>query len=279
MYGGGSQHDGNGGAANANNQFDGGRFMPPKTTSTPEAGSAITRTRGSQALLPLTVKQIMDASKTNDGFAVNGTEVATVRLVGRMLNKKQQVTDVSFVLDDGTGRIEMKRWDNETFDTEEMKLVKDGDYVIVIGGLKDFQGKRQVTAFSVRLVTNYNDITHHFLHCIYVHLDLARPKRSLSQPQVITNTSTRNQALRTSNQAPTSSASGNTAGKELSDLVMSVFLDPVLGNLEHGVSLDQVASRLNLSLGQARLTVLDLVDLGNLYATIDDDHYKSTMNG
>ncbi|KAM0909993.1 hypothetical protein ACQ4PT_014451 [Festuca glaucescens] len=252
MYGGGSQHDGNGGAANANNQFDGDRFMPPQTTSTPEGGSVITRTRGAQALLPLTVKQIMDASQTNDGFAVNGTEV---RLVGRMLNKKQQVTDVSFVLDDGTGRIDMKRWDNETFDTEEMKLVKDGDYVIVIGGLKDFQGKRQVTAFSVRLVTNYNDITHHFLHCIYVHLDLTRRK------------------------APTSSASGNSAGKELSDLVMSVFLDPVLGNLEHGVSLDQVASRLNLSLGQARLTVLDLVDLGNLYATIDDDHYKSTMNG
>ncbi|KAM0834701.1 hypothetical protein ACQ4PT_063414 [Festuca glaucescens] len=229
MYGGGSQHDGNGGAANANNQFDGDRFMPPQTTSTPEGGSAITRTRGAQALLSLTVKQIMDASQTNDGFAVNGTEV---RLVGRMLNKKQQVTDVSFVLDDGTGMIEMKRWDNETFDTEEMKLVKDGDYVIVIGGLKDFQGKRQVTAFSVRLVTNYNDITHHFLHCIYVHLDLARPK------------------------PPTSSASGNTAGKELSDLVMSVFHDPVLG-----------------------LTVLHLVDLGNLYATIDDDHYKSTMNG
>ncbi|KAM0909992.1 hypothetical protein ACQ4PT_014451 [Festuca glaucescens] len=266
MYGGGSQHDGNGGAANANNQFDGDRFMPPQTTSTPEGGSVITRTRGAQALLPLTVKQIMDASQTNDGFAVNGTEV---RLVGRMLNKKQQVTDVSFVLDDGTGRIDMKRWDNETFDTEEMKLVKDGDYVIVIGGLKDFQGKRQVvveiavdyktavcpTVCYLRLVTNYNDITHHFLHCIYVHLDLTRRK------------------------APTSSASGNSAGKELSDLVMSVFLDPVLGNLEHGVSLDQVASRLNLSLGQARLTVLDLVDLGNLYATIDDDHYKSTMNG
>ncbi|KAM0848646.1 hypothetical protein ACQ4PT_054242 [Festuca glaucescens] len=271
MYGGGSQHDGNGGAANANNQFDGGRFMPPQTTNTLEGGSAITRTRGAQALLPLTVKQIMDASQTNDGFAVNGTEV---RLVGRMLNKKQQVTDVSFVLDDGTGRIDMKRWDNETFDTEEMKLVKDGDYVIVIGGLKDFQGKRQVTAFSVRLVTNYNDITHHFLHCIYVHLDLARPK-----PQVIANTLTRNQAPHTSNQAPTSSASGNTAAKELSDLVMSIFHDPVLGNLEHGVSLDQVASRLKLSLGQARLTVLYLVDLGNLYATIDDDHYKSTLNG
>jgi hypothetical protein len=33
-----------------------------------------------------------------------------------------------------------------------------------------------VLLFLVRLVTNYNDITHHFLYCIYVHLDLAKAK-------------------------------------------------------------------------------------------------------
>jgi hypothetical protein len=29
-------------------------------------------------------------------------------------------------------------------------VYSDGDYVIVIGGLKSFQGKRQVVAYSVR---------------------------------------------------------------------------------------------------------------------------------
>jgi hypothetical protein len=33
-----------------------------------------------------------------------------VRLVGRMLNKVDRVTDVAFILDDGTGRIDVNRW-------------------------------------------------------------------------------------------------------------------------------------------------------------------------
>ncbi|CAM0945138.1 unnamed protein product [Alopecurus aequalis] len=249
MYGGSDHYDGNGGghydgngggggAENANNIFGGRRFMPSQSTNTPEGSSGITKTRGAQTLLPLTVKQIMDASQDNNqfGFVVNGTEteISTVRLVGRMLNKNERVTNVLFDLDDGTGRMEVKRW----------------------------------------LVTNYNDITHHFLHCIYVHLDLTRSKRSSSQPTVNVNTSTSNQVPAPNNLAPT-----NVAGTELSDLVMSVFHDPVLGNLEHGVSVDQVASRLKLADGLARSTILHLVDLGNLYPTIDDNHYKSALNG
>jgi replication factor A2 len=115
MHGGGSQHDGNGGAANANNIFGGGGFTPPRTTSTPEGSSAIAKvllsplirsnlsyivslpnligtfvgspcaqTRAGQTLIPLTVKQIVDASQTNDdrsNFAVNGTEVSMVQIL------------------------------------------------------------------------------------------------------------------------------------------------------------------------------------------------------
>ncbi|VAI46892.1 unnamed protein product [Triticum turgidum subsp. durum] len=276
--------------------------MPSQTTNTPEgSGGGITKTRGAQTLLPLTVKQIMDASQTNDdksSFVVNGTEVSTVgagcsasarivqsctdvkvRLVGRMMNKAERITDVRFILDDGTGRIEVNRWANETSDNTEMGLVKDGDYVIVNGGLKAFQGKRHIVAYSVRLVTNYNDITHHFLYCIYVHLDLAKAKKSATQPQVTANASTWNQAPPPNNQAPTLSASGNAGGQELTDMVMNVFHDPVLVNLDHGVSIAQVASRLNISDAVARSTVAHLIDLGNLYPTIDDNHYKSTLNG
>jgi replication factor A2 len=101
-----------------------------------------------------------------------------VRLVGRMLNKLDRVTDVSFTLDDGTGRVPVNRWwdamyrfivlnklwiiswlctdfyfflrENDSTDTKEMADIQNGDYVIVNGGLKGFQGKRQVVAYSVR---------------------------------------------------------------------------------------------------------------------------------
>jgi hypothetical protein len=41
------------------------------------------QTRGAQTLMPLTCKQVRDATQTNDdksSFAVNGNEVSTVRI-------------------------------------------------------------------------------------------------------------------------------------------------------------------------------------------------------
>ncbi|KAG2395598.1 Replication protein [Vigna angularis] len=61
--------------------------------------------RDAQSLLPLTVKQIYDALQTNDDKAnliVDGVDVNNVR---RVCNKAERVTDVTFVLDDGTGRL------------------------------------------------------------------------------------------------------------------------------------------------------------------------------
>ncbi|KAL6633933.1 hypothetical protein ACP70R_026604 [Stipagrostis hirtigluma subsp. patula] len=228
MYGGGGYHDGGAGAANANSLFGGGGFMPSQSTAAPESsggGGGLSKGRNAQTLLPLTVKQIMDAAQASDdrsNFAVNGVEVSTVRLVGRMLNRVDRVTDVAFTLDDGTGRIDVNRWENESSDTKEMADVQNGNYVIVNGGLKGFQGKRHVVAYSVRRVTNFNDVTHHFLHCIHVHLELTR-----SRPQVNANMGTPNHANHVrlpNNQTPI--ASGNTTGNDPTSFVMSVFHDP-----------------------------------------------------
>ncbi|KXG30690.1 hypothetical protein SORBI_3004G224100 [Sorghum bicolor] len=185
MYGGGGGHydgGGGGGAANANSLFGGGGFMPSQSTAVPES-SGLSKGRSAQTLLPLTVKQIMDAAQASDdksNFAIDGVEVSTVRLVGRMLNKVHRVTDVQFTLHDGTGKIDVNRWENESSDAKEMADVNDGDYVIVNGGLKGFQGKRHIVAYSVRRVTDFNEIPHHFLHCIQVHLDHTRPKAQIN---------------------------------------------------------------------------------------------------
>nr|CAB3450435.1 unnamed protein product [Digitaria exilis] len=77
MYGGGD------GAANANSLFGGGGFVPSQSTAVPESsggGSGFSKGRNAQTLLPLTVKQIMDASQASDdnsNFAINGVEVST----------------------------------------------------------------------------------------------------------------------------------------------------------------------------------------------------------
>ncbi|KAE9464254.1 hypothetical protein C3L33_03838, partial [Rhododendron williamsianum] len=46
-----------------------------------------------------------------------------VTLVGMVFNKAERVTDVSFVIDDGTGRIDCNRWVNEAVDTKEVEAI------------------------------------------------------------------------------------------------------------------------------------------------------------
>ncbi|RVW75507.1 Replication protein A 32 kDa subunit A [Vitis vinifera] len=109
--------------------------------------------RDTQALLPLTVKQISEAFLSSDdksNFLIDGVEVNNVTLVGMVFNKAERVTDVGFMLDDGTGRIDCNRWVNEAVDTKEMEGILDGMYVRVHGHLKGFQGKRHLNVFSIR---------------------------------------------------------------------------------------------------------------------------------
>ncbi|PAN07201.1 hypothetical protein PAHAL_1G318400 [Panicum hallii] len=288
MYGGGGHYDGGGGAANANSLFGGGGFMPSQSTAVPESsgggGGGLSKGRNAQTLLPLTVKQIMDAAQASDdksNFAINGVEVSTVRLVGRMLGKIERVTDVAFTLDDGTGKIDVNRWENESSDTKEMADVNDGNYVIVNGGLKGFQGKRHVVAYSVRRVTNFNDITHHFLHCIHVHLELTRSKPRLP-PQINSSTATpvhANQVQLPNNQATAFPASGNTAENDVSSLIMNVFHDPAIIDREDGITEAYVIDRLKLPVDLVRKVFQEHIDAGNIYNTIDDLHFKSALNG
>ncbi|KAG8060160.1 hypothetical protein GUJ93_ZPchr0002g26282 [Zizania palustris] len=131
MDSGGGYYDGDGrGGTNANSLFGGGGFMPSQSTNATEGSSSgFPKTRNAQTLLPLTVKQIMDAFQTNEDmsdFTVNDMEVSTL------------CTDFKVIIRE-----------NDSADTKEMANVKNDDYVIVNGGLKCFQGKRQVVAYSV----------------------------------------------------------------------------------------------------------------------------------
>eukprot|EP01018_Ginkgo_biloba_P006705 Gb_15876 [translate_table: standard] len=158
MYGIQSQADGG-------SLFSGGGFMPSQATQVNESGFPSVRKSGnSTGLLPLTVKQISQAtqklSDENSNFIIDGVDVNNVTLVGMVSNKEERVTDVSFHLDDGTGRMEVKRWShvrnllglgvNDSMESAEMANVQNGSYVRVHGHLRSFQGKKHVNAFSVR---------------------------------------------------------------------------------------------------------------------------------
>ncbi|PVH67238.1 hypothetical protein PAHAL_1G458200 [Panicum hallii] len=121
--------------------------MPPPTPPS--------KMRGASSTMPLTVKQIADAQQSGTGdkgapFVVDGVETANIRLVGMVNGKVERNTDVSFTLDDGTGRLDFIRWVNDASDSSEtaaIYLSRNDMYVSVIGSLKGLQERKRATAF------------------------------------------------------------------------------------------------------------------------------------
>ncbi|KAK7388521.1 hypothetical protein VNO78_23339 [Psophocarpus tetragonolobus] len=276
-----SQFDGN--AA-----FSGGGFMPSQTTQGTDPSFMPSKNRDAQSLLPLTVKQIYDAFQSSDdktNLIVDGVDINNVTLVGRVCNKVGRITDVTFVLDDGTGRIECNKWLQEAVDANEAEGILDGMYVRLHGPLKSFHGKRCLNVFSFRPVTDFNEIASHFIDCIYVHLYNSRLRHlqtSVPNQQHVMNsmptTSTvgyQAQPVPPTNQFYDQHINGQ---KSVEAMVVDFLHLPANRSRSEGVARDLIAQHLGISLDKLMLAVQNLIDEGAIYETISD-HYKSIVNG
>jgi len=82
-----------------------------------DSGSAPTerkaRDRSEQNLLPVTIRQIVDAEPQGEGFAINGKPVYQVRFVGAIREAIPHSTNLSLTIEDGTGQMKVKFWVDE----------------------------------------------------------------------------------------------------------------------------------------------------------------------
>lgn len=273
-----SQFDGN--AA-----FSGGGFMPSQATQTADPSFSFSKSRESQQLLPLTVKQINEAFLSSDeksNFLVDGVDVNNVKLVGMVINKAERITDVSFVIDDGTGRIGCNRWVNESVDTKEMEGIMDGMYACVHGHLKGFQGKKQLVVFSIRPVTDYNEITYHFVECTYVHYYNTRLRGGAPTAGSIPN-SAASTPLKGYQPAPSNQFSGVPYSMDglngIDKIVLNYLQQPSCLAPEMGVHRDQIARDLNIPIEKLMDSIAALEAEGLIYSSVDEYHFRSTHNG
>ncbi|MED6186711.1 hypothetical protein PIB30_069377 [Stylosanthes scabra] len=251
MYANASQFDGN--AA-----FSGGGFMPSQTTQTHDSSSTFStsRNRDAQSLLPL-----------------------TVTLVGRICNKNGMITEVHFVLDDGTGKIECNKWLQEAAESNEVDGIMDGVYVRLHGQLKGLNGKRILNVFSFRPVTDFNEIANHFIECIYVHLYNSKQKAAVPNQQYATNSATITPTKAYQGLPPNQfSGQHNNGQTRPEDVVLDILHLPQHSALEGGVSIKLIEEHLRLPKDKLMLAIKNLIDEGQIYEAISD-HYKSTING
>jgi len=254
--------------------------MPDKAESPADKGG---RARGEQTLLPVTIKQINDAMATDDNVQIDGRDVTQVSIVCTVLSIESQALCNNYTVEDGTGQIDVRWWtdaENGDVHADKRSLISEMTYVRVVGKIRIFQNAKQITAFDVRPVKDFNEVTYHMIHSIQTHL------RHTTQSAAgdATSGGFNNQAFGYG-AAPAQSApaAGGLQGAdseftEIQKLVLNIIEQR--GSGEAGCEFGDVKSELGARFNESQLreSIEFLSSEGHLYSTIDEDHFKATSS-
>ncbi|KAL9715212.1 Replication factor A protein 2 [Leucoagaricus gongylophorus] len=209
-----------------------------------------------------------DAPWTLDGF-----EIGHVTVVGIVLSMQQQTTNHAYVINDGYGLLEARRWVGTAGSTEaEMEKwsdIQEGIYVRVSGFMKSFGNKKYINASYMRPITDSNEVFYHLAECITVSLTLQRgPPHNfgIAQQRSISDGSS---AYQLNNDVTRDEYSN------LPQLQQQVVRFLITQDDKNGVHIGVIARSLAGKVNAEELSEVIgwLMDSGYLYNTIDDNHY------
>ncbi|KAI6045748.1 replication protein A subunit RPA32 [Pisolithus marmoratus] len=142
----------------------------------------------SHSLRPMTIHQLLSANQAHADadWMLDDTEIGQVTIVAHIASVQVQATNSQYILDDGSGRIEVRRWIDSSVEDESEKLgIVEGVYVRVLGSLKMFGNKKYINATHIRPVSSPAEIYFHVLEAMTVTLIWERgpPPRPGQSPQ------------------------------------------------------------------------------------------------
>ncbi|KAI6128313.1 hypothetical protein EV401DRAFT_922618 [Pisolithus croceorrhizus] len=144
----------------------------------------------SHSLRPMTIHQLLNATQAHADadWMLDDAEIGQVTIVAYIASVQVQATNSQYVLDDGSGRIEARRWiDSSVEDSSEKLGIVEGAYVRVLGSLKMFGNKKYINTTYIRPVHSPAEIYFHVLEAMTVTLISERgpPPRPGQNPQEV----------------------------------------------------------------------------------------------
>ncbi|KAL0139515.1 hypothetical protein V8B55DRAFT_1524729 [Mucor lusitanicus] len=212
---------------------------------------------GEQTLRPLTIKQIKTTYKSTIPLLLRRiTFVAVIRTV------QELATNFVYTVEDGTGVIDVRKWTND--DTEmpgdadlRRELLPD-TYVRINGRINSFSSRISVVGHALRPITDFNELSYHFLDCINTHLLFTKPGSSQYK-------------------ADNMQIDGPGAPTSLNDKVSQAIKE--FDSSEEGASIDQLVQKFRgmHTESEIRDSIDYLMTDGQCYTTIDSEHLKSCL--
>jgi hypothetical protein len=80
--------------------------------------------RDQQSVVPATIKQLLEAPKnsSDDSFSIDGAQLHHLKLIATIISKEEHSTNFNYMISDGSGVIECKKWvDNDAPSEDQHK--------------------------------------------------------------------------------------------------------------------------------------------------------------
>ena len=166
-------------------------------------------------------------------------------------------------MDDGTGAIEVKVWNDRDNNDESVKQqnITENSYVRVWGRLHSMGNKRYVGAHIIRTIADFNEINYHLLEATVVHLYFTRgpplDAKAVNDQRDV--------------QMNNSGFGGDGLPAGLSATAMKVYrcLETTPQSNE-GLHQQDIASRLGMDVNEVIRGGAELVERSLIYDTVDD---------
>ncbi|GAA5970159.1 hypothetical protein JCM11641_000296 [Rhodosporidiobolus odoratus] len=270
-----------------------GGFMQGGSQGGAESSPGGGKRSGTQSLRPVTIHQLLAASQafSEAEFYVDGGEIKDVSLVACIRNVTVSATQVTMLIEDGTGQMDARSWlDPSSEDGGQRDEWQVNSYVRIIGTLKTFSTKRHINVNRCRKVEDYNEILFHPLECIFVHKFYANhgqlPGQSASAINSTTYDSGNNPYAGDGGATSNDGGGGGGGAEPYADLpsgqrrIMQFVSDLVANGTagDEGVNVNQIVRGVGGPHGKIQEEVKNLINDGHLYETIDDDHVLPTAS-
>jgi replication factor A2 len=224
------------------------------------------------------LKQLASSRGVDEIFRVDDVELHTVKLIGKIFEIHDESTAFTFKLNDGTGEMDCKKW-KETDMVTQMSF-QGGETVRVVGTIREFSGRLHLLVYNVSLVQDWNEVTHHILDVIFTHLQNTKGRVPVNDSFAHAAPSgMQNFGTPARGQGP----SLNNAIKKEDKLDEDVFNAYRAGaSRQEGLHYGEVqqvlrSNGINISQDQLVRVVVKLCNNGRLYTTIDEEHYRPTV--
>ena len=210
-----------------------------------------------QNIVPVAIYDILKS--TDDIFKVEGMDVNMVIIIGSVMSIKSATTKNTIVVKDDSGNeIEVLQWLDEN--SQPNYSWSEGSLVKVIGHVRSSKGdqhdenKKHIMAIKIWVHPTKNEVNYHFLDIVHSRIKIKKLIDVKENPDKV-------------------SVSTHNFGNAKYDLVYNCIRRD---GEESGISRDHLYDQVMTNMSKQEMeTSIDFLSAeGNIYTTIDEDHFK-----